>query len=160
MIGRSINNKSFNKISSNPCILCFACCLGSIDGQGIDADSRSSSFSLVVEGKVNLKLGIRHSRRVDEQAIEKVQVGRCPLSAVDSGLRAAWEGGLQERLHLGGVGKGESGAGLESDEDVVGVDVDCSDLRQCGRSGSNNWRICVCCGIGRRSDRSGSRPAN
>lgn len=74
MIGRSINNKSFNKISSRPYTRSGAC-LGSIDGQRIDADRCSSTFSLIVEAKVNLKLSIRHSRWVDKQAIEEIEVG-------------------------------------------------------------------------------------
>lgn len=115
---------------------------------------------MIVEGEVNLKLSIWHSRWVDKQTIEEIEVGRCPLSTVNSRFGTTGERSLQEGLHLSRVGEGESGASLEGDEDIVGVDVGCSNLGQCSSSWNHHWSIGIGGCVGRRSDWDHSRSAN
>ena len=68
--------------------------------------------------------------RIDEKTVEDVEFGRVPLRAVDGRGGPMREVGLDERLHLSGVGEVEGRGGPEGDEHVVGVDVGGSHHRQ------------------------------
>ena len=95
----------------------------------------------MAEREVDTELRIRHSRWIDKEAIEDVKVGRVSLRAVDSGPGTRGEAAPDEALHLSGIGKGKGLTGLQSDEDIVGVDVCIAHLRQRGGASGGNGSI-------------------
>lgn len=95
----------------------------------------------MAEREVDTELRIRHSRWIDKEAIEDVKVGRVSLRAVDSGPGTRGEAAPDEALHLSWIGEGEGLPRSKSDEDVVGVDVCCSHLRESGVASRGNIGI-------------------
>jgi hypothetical protein len=91
---------------------------------------------LIVIREIDLELWVGDAWWIDKQAVEDVEVGGVSLGAVDGGLRAGGEAGLDEVLHVGGVAEGEGGVGAQGDVDVVGVDAGGSDL---GEGGDASW---------------------
>ena len=62
------------------------------------------------------------------QAVEDVKLWRRPLRAVEDVSDTVVEASLNEGLHLTGVGKCKGQVGLESNKDMVGVDIDFAHL--------------------------------
>ena len=84
----------------------------------------------VIVGKLHPEIRVGHSRWVDQQAVEDVKLRGHPLRAVEGRSDAVVEAGLNEGLHLAGVGERKGRVGPESDKDIVGVDIDFAHLAQ------------------------------
>ena len=148
----SIINKSPNKIRSISCstVRCnqriyIHCCL--------------SRFSLVVEREVYAEDIVGHSRRINQQTVESIQVRARTLRTVHRGLWPTWETWLYEVLHLSWTREGKGLVCLQSNKHIVRVHIHVSWLVksfQCASSWTTsvgNVRWCRCrCGSG-----SGSR---
>jgi hypothetical protein len=91
---------------------------------------------LEVVSEINFEARVGDSRGVNHQTIEGIEVWRVSLVAEDSGLRSRGKSSLDEILHFSGVGEGESGIGLKSDEDIIRVSIYFANLHK---------RSSVCC---------------
>lgn len=139
----SIINKSPNKIRSISCstIRCnqriyIHCCL--------------SRFSLVVEREVYTEDIVGHSRRINQQTVESIQVRACTLRTVHRWLWTTWETWFYEVLHLSWGREGKGLVRLQSNKHIVRVHIYISWLVksfQCASSwitsiGSVRWCRC------------------